>query len=403
MAPDLALNDLPLTGVKIADFSWVGAGPRATKDLADLGATVIKIESRKRLDLGRLSPPFAHDKPDPDGSAFFAITNTSKLGVTIDLSRPEGIALAKRLVAWSDVVVENFGPGFMDRIGLGHDVLAALRPGLIQVSVSVAGRTGPMGKLRGYGNSAAALSGLAAMSGWADRDPHMPPFAYGDVIAPMFASVAVLSALEHRRLTGEGQHIDISQVEPLVHVLSDEYARFQSGEEVRNGNRGHGMAPCGIFPARGHDQWVCITVRSDGEWSALAALSGIDDPAYALTAGREAGADALEAALGTWTRGHNKHELADLLAAHGIPAEAVADGRDVFTDPELLDSGHFAEVDHPVLGRCDMPAIPMRFSGATTRCGPSPLLGQDNAHVFTDILGISPDELAALAADGVLG
>src|SRR5688500_5044212 len=156
---------LPLEGVKVADFSWVGAGPRATKDLADLGATVIKIESRNRLDLGRLSPPFAGGTRDPDGSAFFAITNTSKLGVTINLSDPRGVEVAKKLVAWADIVVENFSYGYMDRVGLSYATLKAINPAIIQISVSVAGREGPLGSMRGYGNSAAALSGLATLSG----------------------------------------------------------------------------------------------------------------------------------------------------------------------------------------------------------------------------------------------
>jgi benzylsuccinate CoA-transferase BbsF subunit len=145
-----------LDGLKIADFSWVGAGPRATKDLADNGATVIKIESRKRLDLGRMSPPFAGDPKDFDGSAFFAQTNTSKKSVTINLSDPKGIEIAKKLVAWADVVVENFGPGFMERIGLGYETLKQIKPNIILASVSVAGKTGPMAGFRGYGNSAAA-------------------------------------------------------------------------------------------------------------------------------------------------------------------------------------------------------------------------------------------------------
>ena len=229
--------NFPLSDLKIADFSWVGAGPRATKDLADFGATVVKVESRKRLDLGRMSPPFAGDQRDPDGSAFFAITNTSKLSVPINLGDSRGVEIAKKLVAWADVVVENFSPGYMERIGLSFDILQEIKPDIILASVSVAGRSGPLGNIRGYGNSAAAMSGLAALSGWADRDPHIPPFAYGDVVAPMFATVAILAALEHRRQTGEGQHIDVSQVEPLVHTMADVYAKGQAEGFNKQGNR----------------------------------------------------------------------------------------------------------------------------------------------------------------------
>jgi benzylsuccinate CoA-transferase BbsF subunit len=384
-----------LAGVKIADFSWVGAGPRATKDLADHGATVVKVESRKRLDLGRMSPPFKDGKRNPDGSAFFAITNTSKLGVTINLSDPRGIGVAKRLIAWADVVVENFGKGFMERLGLDYATLSAARPDLIMLSVSVAGRTGPMSDLRGYGNSAAALSGLAALSGWPDRPPHMPPFAYGDVIAPMFATLGVLGALEERRRTGRGQHVDVSQVEPLVHVIGDLLVRGQLGHTDKPGNGSPAMAPHGIYPARGHDQWIAIAVTDDAAWQALAAMASIDPSLD------RRGAE-MEAALSAWTTGQDKHVLAAKLAAAGVAAEPVADGRDVFSDPELIESGHFVAIDHAVLGRCDMPAPPARFAEAQIHVGPPPLLGEHNHQVFVGMLGMDEAEIAALEADGAL-
>lgn len=392
----------PLAGIKVADFSWVGAGPRATKDLADLGATVIKIESRKRLDLGRLSPPFAGGGRDPDASTFFAITNTGKLGVTINLGDPRGAEIAKKLVAWSDIVVENFSHGYMDRVGLSFDTLNAVRPGIIQVSVSVAGRQGPLGTMRGYGNSAGALSGMAALSGWDDRGPHMPPFAYGDVVAPMFATVAMLAALEHRRQTGGGQHIDISQVEPLVHVLADEFEALQRGRTTKRGNRSQDMAPHGAFPARGHDQWIALVARNDDEWIRLAALAGIDDARFATIEGRKAHEDELEATLAAWTRLQDKHILADRLSATGIAAEAVADGRDVFTDPELIERGHYRPIVHDKLGLCDMPAPPLRFSESEIHVGPPPNLGQHNREVFVDLLGLPAEEVQSLVDAGVL-
>lgn len=396
------MNRLPLEGVKVADFSWVGAGPRATKDLADLGATVIKIESRKRLDLGRLSPPFAGGGRDPDASVFFAITNTSKLGVTINLSDPRGVEVAKKLVAWADVVVENFSYGYMDRVGLSFDTLKAINPDIIQVSVSVAGRKGPLGAMRGYGNSAAALSGLAALSGWPDRGPHMPPFAYGDVVAPMFATVATLAALEHRRMTGEGQHIDISQVEPLVHTMADQFAGVQAGMAGKPGNRSPLHAPHGAYPARGVDQWIAIAIRDDAEWVRLAAEAGISDPRFAELAGRKSNEDALDALLSDWTRLHDKHVLADRLAALGVAAEPVNDGRDVYTDPELIERGHFRPIAHSKLGECDMPAPPLRFSDSAVRVGPPPNLGEHNHAIFVDLLGMTEAEVRELTEAGAL-
>lgn len=396
---------MALDGLKVADFSWVGAGPRSTKDLADNGAEVIKIESRKRLDLGRMSPPFRDGKRDVDGSAFFAITNTSKKSVTINLGDPKGVEVAKKLVAWADVVVENFGKGFLDRIGLSFEDMKAIKPDLILISVSVAGRTGPMSNFRGYGNSAAALSGQAALAGWPDRPPHMPPFAYGDVVAPMYATVATLAALEHRRKTGEGQHVDISQAEPLMHTLADVFAAHETGHDVRLGNRSAAYAPHGLFPCQGEDQWCAIAVRSDAEWRTLAKLMGradlTDDLTLAKLDGRRAREDEIEVALTVWTLGWDKHELATALTAAGVAAGAVQDGREVFTDPELQ-GRHFIPQTHAVLGDCVMPGPPMSFSDLEIRVGPAPLLGEHNTQVFVHQLGMSEAEVADLVAAGAL-
>jgi benzylsuccinate CoA-transferase BbsF subunit len=289
-----------LAGLKIADFSWVGAGPRATKDLADNGATVVKVESRKRLDLGRMSPPFAGDPKDFNGSAFFAQTNTSKKSVTINLSDPKGIEVAKKLVAWADVVVENFGPGFMDRIGLGYATLKQIKPDIILASVSVAGKTGPMAGFRGYGNSAAAHSGHAWLTGGPDSHPHMPPLAYGDVVAPMFLTVAILAALEHHARTGLGQHLDVSQIEPMVHVIADLYAE---DSPEKTGNTDASYLIHGVFPAAGPDQWIAITAENE-QAEALKTAFGI--------------ASVTPEAIAAATKNRDKFALFDLLSAAGM-------------------------------------------------------------------------------------
>lgn len=396
-----------LDGVKIADFSWVGAGPRATKDLADNGAIVVKIESRKRLDLGRMSPPFKDGKRDPNGSAFFAQTNTGKLGVTINLGEPRGVKLARALIAWADVVVENFSKGFLDRLGLSWEAMREINPDVILASVSVAGRTGPLSEIRGYGNSAAALSGQASLSGWPGGPPHMPPFAYGDVVAPMFATVAILAALEHRRRTGEGQRIDVSQVEPLMHTLSDVMLSevLNGHDESLRGNRSPSAAPHGAYPCRGPDQWCAIACETDAQWTALRKAVGdprLDDPNLQSPGGRKAQEDLVDAILSSWTASQDKHVLAAHLRALGVPAGAVQDGRDVFTDPELRASGHYVRVEHPTMGASDMPGPPMRFSRSTIEVRPAPLLGQHNRDVFVGLLGLPEAEIAGLEAEGVL-
>ncbi|MGP9790552.1 CaiB/BaiF CoA transferase family protein [Roseinatronobacter sp. NSM] len=389
-----------LDGVKIADFSWVGAGPRATKDLADNGAMVIKIESARRLDLGRRSPPFAGKSDDHDGSAFFAQSNTSKKSVTLNLSDPRGVELARQLVLWADVVVENFGPGYMERIGLGYDTLRQIKPDIILASVSVAGRSGPMAGFRGYGNSAAAHSGHAALSGWPDRPPHMPPLAYGDVIAPMFATVAVLSALEYRQRTGRGQHLDISQIEPMVHVIADLFAEPQAR---KTGNSDPVMCPHGVYPCRGAGKWIAIAAETDVQWRSICAVLDLPgDPAFDTAPGRITHADAIDQQIARATALMDRDTLLADLAAAGVPAAAVQDGRDVFEDPELRAAGHFVAVDHPVLGTSMMPTPPMKFSHTPACVTAAPCLGAHNRDVFCDMLGMSARDVEDLHAQGVI-
>lgn len=387
-----------LDGLKVADFSWVGAGPRATKDLADNGATVIKIESARRLDLGRLSPPFARgESKNPDASAFFAQTNTSKKSVTINLSDPAGVAVAKKLVAWADVVVENFGPGYMERIGLDFATLRAINPAVILASVSVAGRSGPLAGFRGYGNAAAAQSGQADMTGWPGSAPHMPPLAYGDVVAPMVLTVAILSALEARDETGQGCHVDVSQIEAMVHVAGDLFAEMPGDKPANDDPL---MAPHGVFATAGEDRWIAIACETDGQWAALAAHLGIENR-WPQLADRQGSADLTEV-LAAAIASRPGQTLETELAALGIPAAMVIDGKGLSEHPDLLAAGHFVTVDHPVLGPAHMPAPPYDIPGAPVRVGPAPCLGQHNDEVFAGLLGMSAEEIAALTTSGAL-
>ncbi|MDD7972709.1 CaiB/BaiF CoA transferase family protein [Roseinatronobacter alkalisoli] len=388
-----------LEGVKIADFSWVGAGPRATKDLADNGALVIKIESARRLDLGRRSPPFADSPKDYDGSAFFAQSNTSKKSVTLNLSDPRGVDLARQLVGWADVVVENFGPNYMERIGLGFETLRKIKPDIILASVSVAGRTGPMAGFRGYGNSAAAHSGHAALSGWPDRPPHMPPLAYGDVVAPMFATVAVLAALEYRSRTGRGQHLDISQIEPMVHVIADLFADPDAG---KSGNADPVMAPHGVYRCKG-DKWIAIAAETNAQWRSICTVLGLTpDTCFETAKGRIRHLQQLDQQVAQAIAARSRDDLIIELSQADVPVAAVQNGRDVFEDPELRAAGHVVPVQHPVLGTSMMPTPPMIFSQTPSAVSAAPCLGAHNDEVLSGILGLSAERLEELKTLGVV-
>lgn len=391
-----------LDGLLIADFSWVGAGPRATKDLADNGATVIKVESRRRLDLGRRSPPFVNNEhKNPDASAFFAQSNTSKQSITINLNDPDGVAVAKQLISHADVVVENFGPGYMERIGLGFDQLTQIKTDIILASVSVAGRSGPMAGFRGYGNSAAAYSGHAALSGWPGSEPHMPPFAYGDVVAPMFLTVGILAALEYRDRTGEGQHIDVSQIEPMVHVIADILEHSDSDDKPANTDTS--FCPHAVYPCQGEEQWIALAIADDTQWELFQVIIGTSLPdVFTTQAQRLQHIDQLDAAIMALTQSCEKDELSDALSRAGIAAAPVLNGADIGHHPAYQNSGHFKYIEHPVLGVCRMPTPPMSLQATPGNVSAAPCLGANNQSVFQDQLGLSEQEMNALIESGAL-
>ncbi|MDF0599297.1 CoA transferase [Psychromarinibacter sp. C21-152] len=392
-----------LAGVRVCDFSWVGAGPRATKELADHGAEVIKIESRARLDPSRRIPPFVNGD-GPDNSAFFVMSNTSKKSVTINLSEPRGVEIAKRLALASDMVVENFGHGFLDRLGLGWETLSAERPDLVMVSISIAGRTGPLAAYRGFGNSAAATSGQSFVTGFPGGPPHLTNYAFGDVATPLFGAVAMVAALDHRRRTGKGLFVDCCQLESMMQLLSPALLAEAAGlKQGAIGNRETWCAPNGVFPCAGDDAWVAVSIRTDAEWQAFLDLAGLDtDPALATVAGRLAAPERAETLVADWTRQRSRDAAETALLAAGIPAGRVQDGREVSEDPQL-EHRHIADrIEHPAMGQVRHVAPAFRMSRTPSRVGAAPLLGADTGDVLRHVLGLTRDDIETLQADGVL-
>ena len=396
-----------LKGLKIADFSWVGAGPRATKDLADNGATVVKIESSKRLDLTRLSPPFKDGIMDPDRSGFFVHSNTSKYSATLNLKHPKSIEVAKKFVQWADVVVENFGHGYMERIGLGYEDLKKIKKDIIMLSVSIAGRTGPDADFRGYGNSAAALSGHAQLTGWPDRAPLIPPIAFGDVITPLFAVIAVMAALEYRRRTGKGQFLDVSQWETMAQFIAPALMDYSANGnlQTRMGNRHSWASPHGAFPCKGEDSWCAIAIFNQMQWEKFCHTIGAsdleNDPKFKTLKDRKENEDELEELISTWTEKHTKEEVMERMQEIGIPSGVVRNAKEVLECPQLKERQLFVKLDHPVIGGCNNPAPPMKFSRNPSNVRPAPCLGEHNHHVYTDLLGMTDEEFVGLMNEGV--
>jgi len=401
---------LPLAGVKILDFMWVLAGPGITRAMADYGATVVRIESVERIDPTRTVGPFKDNNTGAEHSALFGNNNAGKLGLSLDLKKPEARAIVLDLVRWADVVCEAFSPKAMRAWGFDYESLRTVKPDLIMLSTCLMGQTGPLAGFAGFGNLAAALCGFYNLVGWPDRSPSGPFSAYTDYIAPRFGLIALMAALIHRKRTGEGQYIDQAQAESALQFLTlpiiDTVGSGRQYSPVGNDDLEH--APHGIYPAVGDDRWVAIACRTQDQWHALCAAMDqphlSDDPRFKTVAMRRQHRTELDRAIGEWTRARTPLETERILQAREVPAHTVANTFDANADPQLLHREHFVRVNHPAAGETVVENSRYKFSrtpAEVKRAAPS--LGGDNQYVLEELLGYSDDHISDLVASGVLG
>ena len=401
-------DELPLSDVKVLDFMWVMAGPAATRVLADYGAMVVRVESTTNIDTARGFGPFHKGEAGPENSAFYQNMNAGKLGMTLDMTKEEGRAVARDLVRWADVVTESFSPKAMRAWGFDYDSLKKLKPDIVMLSSNLFGQTGPLAMFAGFGTMGAALAGFNSIIGWPDRDPAMVG-AYTDYVAPRFAIAAVLAALDHRDRTGQGQYIDLAQAEASMHFLTPAVLDYGVNGHVqgREGNRDRHMAPHGVYPAAGEDLWVAIAVCDDEQWHALCDVIGQpelpSDPRFSTLEARLANQDALDDTLSEWTGERKKGEVEALLQARGVPAHALASSAEALLDPQLIHRGHFVELEHDIHGTTTVEGSRFRLSRTPAKIEHSaPTFGQHNFHVLETILGYNTDRIADLAAAAVL-
>ncbi len=400
-----------LEGVKVAEFAAFAAGPVIGKHLADQGATVVHIESKIRPDGFRTHyPPYKDNIHGLNRSGLFALCNSDKLDITLNLKKgPKARDLAKKIVAWSDVVIENFSPGTMQRLGLDYESLKSVKPELIMLSSSNLGQTGPHAKHPGFGSQLSSLAGFTNLTGYAGGPPQILYGPYIDYIAVAYGAIAVLAALDDRNRTGRGQHIDISQYETGLQFLAPLLLDYQVNGTIaqRNGNRHPAAAPHGAYPCKGDDQWCVISVSSEEEWQSLCRAMG--DPAWAKEErfsthqSRKENEDELDRRIALWTSGLDRKEVTEKLQAACVKAGIVNMMNDLFEDPQLTHRRQWIEMEHPEIGKMHYQRPPFILTkNPSGPDKPDPLLGEDNDHFYIDILGLSKQQYRELVDEEVI-
>ena len=410
------MPDLPLSGIRVCDFTWIIAGPTCTRVLADFGAEVIRVEHGQSVDSVRMGRPIVGEAPTLNNSGFFNYINRNKKSMQLNVRHPMGMDIARRLVAASDIVVENFSSRVMANWGLDYPQLQELRPDIIYCSISGFGHFGRDMDFTTWGPTAQALSGLTYTSGLPGKPPAGWGYSYMDHTAGYQAACAIMMALHHRNRTGEGQHIDMSQVEggivlngPAILDYSVNGRKWRR-EGMPPGNRAWQplVAPHNTYPCAGEDRWVAIDGMSDAEWQAL--VRAMDEPPWASDAkwstheGRLANEDELDERIGEWTSELTDYEAMELLQAAGVRAGVCQKASDRFeNDPQLRSRGWWHQLEHPEIGTCDYDGIVPQLSLTPGEMRTaSPMLGADTHAVLREVLGMSEDEIAEQEAMGVL-
>ena len=396
-------SDGVLAGYRVLDFGWVLAGALPGMILADMGAEVIKVETRQRLDYMRLGRPIVGDQPDPEQNPMFHNVNRGKLSVTLNISEPDAVELAKRLASRCDVVIENFSPGVMGRLGLGYEVLRGIKPDIIMASISSTGQEGPLRDLRAYAPSIGSLSGLDSTMGYEGGGPLGLKHAFGDICGALHAVFAIVSALYNRRSSGRGQYIDVSMLRATVVTQGIglmEHALTGRSLQPR-GNHDPTMVPYGNYRCAGDDKWVSIAVASEEEWQGL--LDAMGNPAWAADDRfrsqyrRQRHRRELDALLTQWTEQHDADALTDLLQRNGVAAAPVLSAEERLFHPHFMERGLYNDIDHPSLGA--EPIFNLMWGLSKTPSAVrrhAPLMGEHNRDVLCGTLGLSESELAEL-------
>jgi len=400
-----------LDGIRVVEFAVFAAGPVVGKHLGEHGAEVIRVESHASPDGFRVHyPPFKDDRPGLERGGSYALFNDQKLGVTLDLKKPKAVSLARRLVAKADVVIENFAQGVMDRLGLGYSALRESKPDIIVLSSCNQGQTGRRAAQRGFGSQLTSMSGFTHLTGYGDGEPPMLLYGpYVDFVAVGFGFIAVLAALDYRRRTGKGQHIDLSQYEAGLQFLTPVLLDAQLNRRVHDppANRDPRAAPHGVYRCNGESQWCAIAVFNSEEWFAFCRAAEkpewASDSRFANHENRKLHEDKLDQMIGEWTRHLEAGDIAARLQSAGVRAGVVYSVADLFACPQLAHRRQWVKLDHPEFGSYEHEAPPFLLSETPAELRrSSPCLGEHNDYVFEMIVGLSPEEIQQFKDEGVI-
>ena len=399
----------PLRGYRVLDFGWVLAGAIPGMALADLGAEVIKIETRQRMDYMRLGRPIIGDQPDPEQNPMFHNVNRGKLSVTLNTTKPEAIDLALRLAEECDVVIENFSPGVMDRLGLSYSDLSGVNPRLVMASISSNGQTGPLRDLRAYAPSVGALAGLDSTLGYDGERPLGLKHAYADVCGAVHAVFAITAALYQRQRTGRGQFIDVSMLRATVATMGAGLMEYELTGRVMTPRGAYDpvLAPYGNYPCAGDDTWVSIAVGAEPEWQGLKEAMGnppwTEEPDFASRYARLRHRRELDRHLSEWTPAFSAEDITELLQSHGVAAFPVMGAEERLFNPHFLERGLYSNIEHPSLGAEPIFNLMWKLDGQPPAIRRhAPLLGEHNREVLGGLLGISNEEISRLEEEQVL-
>ena len=397
-------------GLKVVDFGWAIAGPLTLKYLADYGATVICVESPQRPDLLRISTPYKDGVAGVNRAGYFAYFAGNKYSIALDLNKASGIEVARKLVAWADVVADSHRPGVIEGWGLGYEELIKTKSDIIMIRSSNQGLTGPSASHPGLGNQINGLAGFINLVGWPDQEPISLIVAYTDYLAPHFAATALIGALDYRRKTGKGQLLDISQLEVGLQLIAPLLLNYMvNGQEAKaKGNSCDYAAPHGAYRCKGEDRWCAISVFTDAEWESFCKAIGeptwTREPKFSTLGGRKEHEQELNKLVEEWTCNHEAEEVMKLLQEVGVAAGVVQNAKDLYHDPQLKERDCFWVAEHNELGKFSHLGQPSRLSKTPAKLHRSaPCLGEHTEYICRELLGIAESQFDEYLVEGAFG